>query len=98
MVFRTLELLLAVGVGALFLVLAVVLLSEVLAELGLVLGLDLVLGVAELAGVALPALVLEEVPAHPVPLQPEEVLDLRLVADVDRGRRLRGGRTSQDRV
>ena len=96
MVVPTLEFLITVGVGALFLVLAVVLLCEVLAELGLVLGLDLVLGVFELAVLPLPALVLQEVPANPIPLQPEELLQLSLVAHVQRQRRLGGRRTSQD--
>jgi hypothetical protein len=78
------EFLLAVGVGTLVLILAVALIIEVLAQLRLVLSLDLVLGVPELTRLSLTALVLEEVPTDSLPLQPEELLHLRLVADVDR--------------
>lgn len=49
-------------VGALIFVFAISYLIEVFAEFCLVFGLDLVLGVLELAGVALPALILEEIP------------------------------------
>lgn len=63
-----LQLFLAVSVGALVFVLAISYLVEVFAELCLVLGPYLVLCVLELAGIALSALVLEEIPTHPFPL------------------------------
>lgn len=80
-VWLQLEFLNAVGVGALILILAVALFGVVLAQFGLVLRLDLVLLVLELAVVALVALVLQEVPADALPLQLEEFLHLLRRAD-----------------
>jgi hypothetical protein len=71
------------GVGTLVLVLAETPLTVVLAEFGFVVGLNMVLLMFELAGVSLPTLVPQEVPAHPVTLQPEEVLYVLRRADVD---------------
>lgn len=83
MIICTFQLFFAVGVGALFFVFAVSFFCVIFAQLRLVFGLDLVLGVPELAGVALAALVFEEVPADAIALQSEELLHLGLLADVD---------------
>lgn len=79
----TLKLLLAVGIRTLVLILAKSLITKVLAQFGLVLRLDLVLRMSKLTSIALPALVLEEVPTDALPLQAEELLHLGLVADVN---------------
>jgi hypothetical protein len=80
-VWLCLEFLMAMSVGTLIFVLAVALFGEVLAEFSLVLGLDLVLRVLELAVVPLVALVLQKVPADTLPLQLEELLHLLCRAD-----------------
>lgn len=78
----TFKLLLAVGIRTLVLILAESLITKVLAQFGLVLRLDLVLRMPELTCIALAALVLEEVPADTLSLQPEELLHLGLVTDI----------------
>ena len=78
----SLEFLIPVCVAALILVLAEAVLQEVLAEFCLVLGLDLIVAVLELAVLALLALILEEVSADSLSLDPEEVLHLALAADI----------------
>jgi hypothetical protein len=83
MIIRTFQLFFAVSVGALLFVFAVSFFCVIFAELRLVFGLDLVFGVPELAGVALAALVFEEVSADAIALQPEEFLHLGLLANVD---------------
>lgn len=64
----TFQLFFTMGVGALVFVLAISYFVEVFAEFGLVLGPYLLLGVLELASVALPALILQEIPAYSFPL------------------------------
>ena len=96
MIICTFQFFLSVRVGALFLIFTISFLCKILAKLGLVLGLNLVLRVFELACIGLTALVLEEIPADTIPLQSEELLHLGLLADVDRVDALRIGRTVED--
>jgi hypothetical protein len=70
------------GIAALVLVLAKTALQEVLAELSLVLGLDLIVRVFEFAVLPFLTLVLEEVSADSLPLDAEEILHFCLAADV----------------
>ena len=78
-----LQLLLPVCVAALIFVLAEAVLQEVLAKLGFILGFNLIITVLEFAVLSFLALILEEVSTNPLSLNPEEVLDLALAADID---------------
>lgn len=64
----TFQLFFTMGVGTLVFVLAISYFVEVFAEFGLVLCSYLLLGMLELASVALPALILQEIPAYSFPL------------------------------
>lgn len=67
-VISTFKLFFAVGVGALISIFAVSFFSVIFAQLGLILGLYLIFRMPEFAIISLPALVLEEVATHPIPL------------------------------